>query len=60
MIENGEKAGAVKGFTVAGNFFELLKNVEELSDKLEFKAMGSTTAFAVPSILVSGLSVAGK
>lgn len=60
MIENGVKTKPVKGFTVAGNFFELLKNVEALSDKLEFQAMGSSTAFAVPAILVSGLTVAGK
>ena len=60
MIENGVKTSAVKGFTVAGNFFELLKNIEALSDKLEFSSMGSTSGFAVPAILVGGLSVAGK
>ena len=60
MIENGVKTKAVKGFTVAGNFFELLKHIEALSDKLEFSSMGGTSAFAVPAILVSGLTVAGK
>ena len=60
MIENGEKTGAVKGFTVAGNFFDVLKHIEALSDKPEFSSMGSQTAFAVPAILVSGLTIAGK
>ena len=60
MIEDGKLAGAVKGFTVAGNFFDLLKHVEALSNKLEFSSMGSQSAFAVPAVLVSGLTVAGK
>ena len=60
MIENGEKTGAVKGFTVAGTFFDVLKPIEALSDKPEFSSMGSQTAFAVPAILVSGLTIAGK
>ena len=60
MIENGEKTEAVKGFTVAGNFYEVLKHIEALSDKPEFSSMGGQTAFAVPAILVNGLSIAGK
>ena len=60
MIENGEKTQAVKAFTVAGNFFELLKHVEALSDKAEISWMGGSTAFAAPAVLVSGLTIAGK
>ena len=29
MIRDGKKAEAVKSFTVAGNFYELLKKIEE-------------------------------
>ena len=60
MIENGVKTRYVKSFTVAGNFYELLKNIVALADNCRLpRAMGSTT-FGAPSVLVDGLSVAGK
>jgi PmbA protein len=60
MIENGVKTRYVKSFTVAGNFYELLKNIVALADNCHLpRAMGST-AFGAPSVLVDGLSVAGK
>ena len=59
-IENGKKTDYIKAFTVAGNFYELLKNVVALADNCHLpRAMGST-AFGAPSVLVEGLSVAGK
>ena len=57
MIENGEKTTAVKSFTVAGNFYDLLKNIRCVATNLELPGMGS---FGSPSILVDGLSIAGK
>ena len=57
MIENGVKTTAVKSFTVAGNFYDLLKNVRTVASNLELPGMGS---FGSPSILVDGLSIAGK
>ena len=60
VIENGVKTRYVKSFTVAGNFYELLKNIVALADNCRLpRAMGST-AFGAPSVLVDGLSVAGK
>ena len=60
MIEDGKKTTYVKSFTVAGNFYELLKNIVALANNCELpRAMGSTT-FGAPSVLVDGLSVAGK
>lgn len=60
MIENGVKTRCVKSFTVAGNFYELLKNIAALANNCRLpRAMGSTT-FGAPSVLVEGLSVAGK
>ena len=60
MIENGVKTTYVKSFTVAGNFYELLKNIAALANNCHLpRAMGST-AFGAPSVLVEGLSVAGK
>ena len=61
MIENGQKTKAVKAFTVAGNFYELLKNVEAIGNKAEMGGFGvGITGFASPAVLVSGLTVAGK
>ena len=60
MIENGQKTTYVKAFTVAGNFYELLKNITALANNSHLpRAMGST-AFGAPSVLVEGLSIAGK
>ena len=59
-IEDGKKTDYIKAFTVAGNFYDLLKNVTALADNCHLpRAMGST-AFGAPSVLVEGLSVAGK
>ena len=60
MIEEGKKTTYVKSFTVAGNFYELLKNIVALANNSQLpRAMGSTT-FGAPTVLVDGLSVAGK
>ena len=60
MIEDGKKTTYVKSFTVAGNFYELLKNIVALANNSQLpRAMGSTT-FGAPTVLVDGLSVAGK
>ena len=60
MIVDGKKANYVKSFTVAGNFYDLLKNIVALANNCQLpRAMGSTT-FGAPSVLVDGLSIAGK
>lgn len=60
MIRNGKKAEAIKGFTIAGNFFELLKNISALGNKLERGVTIGFTGFCSPDVLVTGMSVAGK
>ncbi len=60
MIRGGKLAEAVKSFTIAGNFFELLKNVAALSNKVEYSVGGSITSFGSPAVLIPGMSVAGK
>jgi PmbA protein len=60
MIENGQKTTHVKGFTVAGNFYELLKNITAMADNVELPMALGMTAFGAPSVLVQGLSIAGK
>lgn len=55
-IKDGKKDFPVEQITVAGNFFDLLKNVVEVGTDLKFpmSSVGS------PSIRVEGLSIAGK
>lgn len=60
LIQNGEKGDYVKSFTVAGNFYDLLKNVTALSDKVELPTPLGFTTFGSPYVLVEGLSIAGK
>lgn len=60
LIENGVKTTPVKGFTVAGNFYELLKNITALADNVQLPRALGMTAFGAPTVLVEGLSVAGK
>lgn len=57
LIEGSKKTTAVKSFTVAGNFYDLLKNITAVASNLELPGMGS---FGSPSVLVEGLSIAGK
>ena len=55
-VENGIKSKPVEQITVAGNFFTLLSDIEEIGNDLKFpmSSVGS------PSILVKELSIAGE
>jgi PmbA protein len=50
----------IKGFTVAGNFYELLKKITAVADNTQLPMALGMTAFGAPSVLVDGLSIAGK
>ena len=60
LIEGGVKTTAVKSFTVAGNFYDLLKNITVLANNCELPSAMGMTAFGSPSVRVDGLSIAGK
>lgn len=60
LIEGGKKTKALRGFTVAGNFFELLRAIAEVGSDLKFGLPSGFTVFGSPSVLVKDLSVAGK
>lgn len=60
LIENGKKTAPVRSFTVAGNFFTLLKNIVAVADNPEPPTSLGCTAFVSPSVLVEGLSIAGR
>ncbi|MDR3598734.1 TldD/PmbA family protein [Clostridium sp.] len=56
MIEDGKKSFPVEQITVAGNFFTLLKDIEEVGSDLKFPM----SSIGCPSVVVKELSVAGK
>ncbi len=60
LIKDGKKAGPVKSFTIAGNFFELLKNIDSLSNEVKWGIPGGFTVFGSPDVLIKDMSVAGK
>ncbi len=60
MIKDGKRGPAVSTFTIAGNFFELLKNISALGSKLETGVSGGFTSFLSPDALIFNMSVAGK
>jgi len=59
LIENGVKTRPVGSFTVAGNFYDLLKQITAVGNEVEYRGFGMTS-FASPSVLVEKLSIAGK
>lgn len=60
LIENGRKTAPVRSFTVAGNFFSLLRGITAVANDPQPPTSPSPTAFVSPSVLVEGLSIAGK
>ena len=59
-IVDGKRGEAVKSFTIAGNFFDLIKSIAAISDKVEVAITGGFTTFGSPSVLIHDVSVAGK
>lgn len=60
IIKDGKCAEAVHSFTVAGNFFELLRSIEAVSNTVAFGMPSGFTCYGSPDILVRKMSVAGK
>lgn len=60
IIKNGKKAGPVKSFTIAGNFFSMLMEIDSLSNEVKWGIPGGFTVFGSPDVLVKGMSIAGK
>ena len=59
-IKDGKLCEAVKSFTIAGNFFQLLKSVAAMSNEVELAVTGGFTTFGAPAVLIKDMSVAGK
>lgn len=59
-IENGKKTTRIKGFTVAGNFYQLLRNITAVANDSHLASPLGMTAYGAPTTLVETLSIAGK
>ena len=60
VIENGKQGRPVKSFTIAGNFYDLLKNISHIGNEMDYGLPSGLFVVASPSILVRNISVAGK
>ena len=57
VVEDGKVTRPVEQITIAGNFYDLLKNIDAIADDLYFSIGGET--IGSPSILVSKVTVSG-
>lgn len=57
LIKDGEITQAVKGITVSGNFFELLKQIEAVGNRVK---VSSDKAFFSPTIRFGKMDIAGS
>ncbi|WP_419749215.1 TldD/PmbA family protein [Terrisporobacter petrolearius] len=55
-VENGKKTFPVEQITLAGNYFDLLKNIVSIGNDLKFPMSNVGS----PSVIATGLSIAGK
>jgi PmbA protein len=60
LITNGSIERPVEQITVSGNFYELLKNIEELASDLKFGFPSGRGYFGSPTLIVKELSIAGE
>lgn len=60
LIKDGKKAGPVKSFTIAGNFFDLLKDIDSLSNEVKWGIPTGFVLFGSPDVLIKDMTVAGK
>lgn len=59
LIEDGKISRPVEQITVSGNFFDMIKNIEEIASDLKFGLPGGAY-IGSPSIKIKKLSIAGE
>ena len=60
LIKDGTVERPVEQITVSGNFYELLKNIEELGCDIKFGFPSGRGYFGSPTVIVKELAVAGE
>jgi len=59
-IRDGKRAEPIKSFTIAGNFFEMIKEIAGVGNKIDYGFPGGFTVMAAPDLWIKNVSVAGK
>ena len=59
-IRDGKQAEPIKSFTIAGNFFELIKEIGGVGNRIDYGFPGGFTVMAAPDLWIKNVSVAGK
>ena len=57
LVKDGVKAAPIKNFTVADNFYQLLKKVDAISSEVKF---GVGSDYGSPEVLFTDIAVSGK
>ncbi|MDT8717865.1 TldD/PmbA family protein [Clostridium sp. 19966] len=60
LIKDGSVERPIEQITVSGNFYEVLKDIEELGSDLKFGFPSGRGYFGSPTIVVKELSIAGE
>lgn len=60
LIENGKLTKPINQITAAGNFYDMLKSVEEVGADLKFAFPGGGGYIGSPSLKIKELSISGK
>ncbi len=56
VVEGGKIGASINQFTISGNLYEMLKEIEEVANDLEFKS----SPIGSPSVLVKNITVASS
>lgn len=59
-VRNGEIKEPVEQITIAGNFYDVMKNVIGIASDLRYGMPTSAGTFGSPTVLINEMSVAGK
>lgn len=59
-VSNGEITRSINQITIAGNYFEVLKNVETVGNDIKFGLPSGSGYIGSPSLKIKGLNVSGK
>ncbi len=59
-IEDGKITAPISQITIAGNYFDMLKDVEAVGSDIEFSLPSGSSAFGAPSIRIKSITVSGE
>lgn len=60
FVENGKIKFPVEQITIASNFYDVLRNISDLSNDLYFDLPGNGGSIGAPSVLINNISVSGE